>query len=544
MFGMYDQMSASPSFRKRPFKSIMKWCQRHSLIPAFLSALLMAVTSTPGLLRAQGLLRVDEGLQDLANIAFRSDLRLFTVMAALNRCGFDYEIPGKNMSPVRRAVRAELERQDSPAIAELCAFYRSHEFADPTEAQSAYTSLALVLSGPPSFELVVSADELPSDVRPIAGFEKLLPRFFAESELNSLWHLSQPHYFDELKKYQPVVKEVIRQTLDYFRISPRIALDRQIILIVDLLSQKNVVNARNMERVYYLAVGPAQDPRANFSQLQHGYLHFLVDPLTEKFSADLVQEEGFQTISRRQPELDSRFESSTLLQATESLIEAIQVRTLSEREFETDRVRLFQKGLVLFPYFYRALAQFETKEEETFPIYVEKILKAASVSVVEQDEKEINEIVARRQQDRETAEAELALRQQRESRQAEKQKLFNEAGRELGEGRYEEAKVTLQALLELAPDNGNAYFYLGQIAAQEREHEAAYQYYQKAAQSAEVDDWAKAWAVLRSGNYLASQARYQEARDQFEQVLALEGDLQGAREEAAEALARLKQPQP
>ncbi len=46
-----------------------------------------------------------DSVEALVNMNLTVDVRIFTVMAALNAAGFDYETPGRERSEVRRAER-------------------------------------------------------------------------------------------------------------------------------------------------------------------------------------------------------------------------------------------------------------------------------------------------------------------------------------------------------------------------------------------------------------------------------------------------------
>ena len=192
-----------------------------------------------------------ETAEDLANINFTADVRVFTVMAALNAAGFDYETSGREMSEVRQLIRQEIEKVDPGLLEELRTFYDSHNLTeDEARQQVAYTSLALLLSEPPEFQMTVPEVVMPEDVKEVLGFEKLVKEFYQTANIESLWQSQQPAYEKELASYRTVIKDLIAQTLDYFRIPPRVVLDRQIILIPDLLNAKTIVNVRNLDLVH------------------------------------------------------------------------------------------------------------------------------------------------------------------------------------------------------------------------------------------------------------------------------------------------------
>jgi len=225
-----------------------------------------------------------DSVEALLNMNLTVDVRVFTVMAALNAAGFDYETPGKEMSEVRQGIRQELQQTDPELLAQMRAFYQEHRQGnDGIDNQVSYVSLALLLSGPPQFRLIFKEEEIPADARRLLGFERLVQEFYQKADIQSLWQRYQSAYAEELEIYRPVLTGMIEQTLEYFRIPPRSVLDRRIVLIPDLLNAKNIVNARSLEPVYYIVVGPTDNATENHRQLQHGYLHYLIDPLVEKF---------------------------------------------------------------------------------------------------------------------------------------------------------------------------------------------------------------------------------------------------------------------
>ena len=57
------------------------------------------------------------------NVELRADIRLFTVMAALNAAGFDYENPNQEMSQVRQNLRADLKQLDPTIFEPLQTFW-------------------------------------------------------------------------------------------------------------------------------------------------------------------------------------------------------------------------------------------------------------------------------------------------------------------------------------------------------------------------------------------------------------------------------------
>ena len=83
------------------------------------------------------------------NATIQPDLRLFTMMAALNAAGYDVEFASQ-YHPVRDKVRGFAKEVDADLIARLKAFYTTRKGSQTDEAQLAkYISLAVNITEPP-----------------------------------------------------------------------------------------------------------------------------------------------------------------------------------------------------------------------------------------------------------------------------------------------------------------------------------------------------------------------------------------------------------
>lgn len=483
-------------------------------------------------------------LHNLDNIEFRNDIRIFAVMAALNAAGFDYETAGSEMSPIRQKIRTHLEGLDTLLLQRLRSFFINHRVeGDESKQQAAYISLALLLSDPNTLILELEDTEIPEDVWQIRRFEPLVRALHGAANIKSLWDTYKSNYSGELASYRPVMQEVVRQTLSYFKTPQRVSLDRQIILIPDLLNASNVVNARNFENVYYIVVGPTDNPSNNHRQLQHEYLHFLIDPLVEKFGAILLRQDSLLTLAQSQPNLDKQFQNKFLLIVTESLIESILLRLHPPQDLDGEFVRLFREGFILTPHFHRGLADYEKNDLISLPVYMETLFQSITPTIVERDR---GNVVGLEESKKQQAADTLAAHQRALEESQRKNRihsLLREAGILLSQAGHNQANEKLRELLELDPDNGNAFFYLAQIASQQQQFEEAAKYYDRATQSEDTEAWVRAWSRLRLGKYLAFGRQFGKARSHFDAVLKMEGDLQGAREEAQESIRLLRQQQ-
>ena len=103
---------------------------------------------------------------------------------------------------------------------------------------------------------------------------------------------------------------------------------------------------------------------------------------------------------------------------------------------------------------------------------------------------------------------------------------------------FQEAGQRLEELLREDPGNTSGLFYMAQVASRTGDLQRGFGYYQRVSES-NAPVWVRALSLVRMGRILASRGSMAEARQRFQQVLALEGDLKGARKEASELIEAL-----
>ncbi len=478
-------------------------------------------------------------LEDLVNITFKNDARVFAVMAAVNAAGFDYERSGKTLSPERLAVRQQLEGVDPDLILRLKTYYKSHRrYRDEGRESADYISLALLLSDVPDLTFPEETDHLPADILPLRGFADLVRELYAPARVAELWPSYLKRYELEVERYRPVLEKLIHQTLRYFRIGPRRVLDRTIIFIPDLLNAKDTVNARNLERVYYVIVGPADDPEENYVALQHEYLHVLIDPLIEKYVARMDEDANLLRLANKQPQLKPEYRDRVLLILAESMIESLILRMHAPDDPRREIVGFFRQGLVALPSFYRNLVEYESSQLLSFPAYAELLLQDLDEDNLEEGESAI----AAMEESLAEEERKLQDAQERERQRVERKNLIisllDEAGKLMAQKQFQEAEQRLEELLQEDPGNTSGLFYMAQVTSQTGDLQRAFVYYDRVSNS-NAPVWVRGLSLVRMGRILASQGSMTEARKRFQQVLDLEGDLKGARKEAAELIEEL-----
>ncbi len=491
------------------------------------TAILCITLALPALTQAQD-------LSGVVNINFVTDLRLFTLMSAINAGGFDYE-GGASMHPVRRQVRQKLNSLDPLLLQRLHDFYVAHHVADnPQREMARYTSLALLLSDPPRFEITLPPKDIPVEVQEVLGFEQILPTFYQQSGLEQLWLEVRPQYLAEIEKYKPVARQSISQALQYLRTEARIVMDRQIFFIPDLMSSHGITNSRIVGNLYYLVVGPAETPEKNLRNIRHEYLHFLLDPLIEKNGMALIQQQEVLQLLNDRPELLAKFRKDLKLLNTESLIEAVQLRIDRPADVRGELAQQYADGNILVYHYYEKLQDFE-KASVSFPEYLPSIIQAFDLK--------------REQQRKEwyVAESET-LRSQREEQsqqlkaRTEWMRQLERANTLLQQKQFDEAEKALLAMKEQKPKDAAVLFGLGQIELRRQNADAAESYFKGVIVQGDAPAWMVAWSRLHLATVYMATDRVPEARAALQQVAGLSGDLKGARDEAKKRLASLPPP--
>ena len=181
---------------------------------------------------------------------------LFSVLAALNACGYNQELSSSD--PVRAKVAAELARaaEASPEAAgardRLCQFCRDHHQADPAPDVAQYVSLALNLGSPPKFPVLINAADLPPDAAYVHGFLPLLRTYYEQEKLHAIWQAHQPEYDQIAAQFHDPVSNMILATEVYLKLPLSGYVGRKLTIFVEPLEAPGQVNARNYASDYFV----------------------------------------------------------------------------------------------------------------------------------------------------------------------------------------------------------------------------------------------------------------------------------------------------
>ncbi len=309
-------------------------------------------------------------------VTLESSETLFSVVAALNACGYNQEL--SSSYPVRAKVRAELARaaEASPEAAkareQLCQFYGDHRQADAGRELAQYTSLALNLGDPPKFAPLVSDADLPPDAGYVRGFVPLLQTYYKMTGLHAIWQSHQPEYEQLAAQFHDPVSKMILATEVYLKLPMTSYVGRRFVVFLEPMAGPGQVNARNYGSDYFVVVAPEKGS-LRMHEIRHAYLHYVLDPFALKRANTLKRLEPLLASVQQAP-MDESYKRDISLMLTESLIRAIEARTLHDGKApEAQRLEFVQasveEGYILTRHFYEQLVQFEKTPDSLRNVY-------------------------------------------------------------------------------------------------------------------------------------------------------------------------------
>ena len=294
---------------------------------------------------------------------------LFSVMAAINVCGYDADLA--ESVPLRQQIRGEVlqaaqSRGCPVGIAQHVRLLRG----SPAGQRLAYP-LQLRLSGTehgrwPQLELRTKESDLPPDAIFVLGFLPLLQRFNQAANLNAIWLRHRPDYDQLIRNLHQPVSDTLLSTDIYLKRNLSGYIKHEFVVYVEPLAAPGEVNSRNYADDYYMVISPTAAGAIRLDQIRHTYLHYILDAKVLSRGTTLERLSPLLDSVKRAPLEDSyRFDMGLLL--TESLIKAIEARLLGglkgpEKPKEQLAWDSTRQGFILTRYFYDKLVAFEGDE--------------------------------------------------------------------------------------------------------------------------------------------------------------------------------------
>ena len=402
---------------------------------------------------------------------------LFTVLTAINVCGYDQELSGS--IPLRSQITQEVRKAAAsiPAAQEslqpMCEFYKEHQPPDPSRDLAQYVSLALYLQDAPAFTLKVKQAELPPEATSVAAFVPLMVAFYEKVGLHAIWEKYRARYAELTETYHEPLSKMTFDTEMYLKLPSSGYLGRDFQVYLDAMGAPGQVNARNFASDYYVIISPSNNLK--MPQIRHTYLHYLLDPLAMKNGGSFKRLEPLLEQVKSAP-MDEAFKNNISLLVTECLVRAIELRTgASAKTPEAERMKSLdqsdREGYVFTRYFYDALIKFEKDPAGLRAMYSEMLNGI-----------DLTREMRRTGQIEFAGEAAPELLHLAGSRN---EQLLLNAERRFSAGDVETSqKLAQQALDEGQGDPGRALFILAQVATRNKDMEGARGYFERAVQMA------------------------------------------------------------
>ncbi len=471
-------------------------------------------------------------------VALDNNEALFTVLTAINHCGFDLEL--NNSDPLRAQIRAEVAKTiDAAADAKestqaMCQFYSEHLQVDPARTLAEYVSLGLNLNPPPELTLRVKEADLPPDASYVSGFIPSVQKFYGLAGLHAIWTRHQAAYASLTDRYHEPLSKALFDTEVYLKLPSAGYLGRTFTVFLEPMGAPGQANARNYATDYYVVLSPGTGAESGLKmeQIRHTYLHYLLDPLALKYPASMDRLKPLLGSVKGSP-MDESFRTDVSLLTTECLIRAIEARTTwTSKTPEVQKQQLVQQsveqGYILTPYFYEALAQFEKSPIGLRTAY-SGLINDINVSKEQKNAAQVKFAS--------TADEEL-LHLSRHTQS----KLLLTAQQRLASGDVEGAKkLAQQALDEKNEDPGRALFILAQVAVVSRDMQGARGYFEQALAVAKEPS-VVAWSHVYLGRICDLQEDREAALVQYRAALSAGESLPEAKAAAEHGIAQPYEP--
>jgi tetratricopeptide (TPR) repeat protein len=459
---------------------------------------------------------------------------LFTVMAAINAVGYKADNASPANHPLREAIQKELAKRNIPSLPAIRDFFEKHRKRTDTAELGQYISFALSCTGPPSFDFAQRDVEIPPDVAGMRDLTRLLAAFYKEANIDDLWKRSQPAIDQYLARYHEPVTNAVLEVNGYLRQMTSGFKNRRFQIYIELQAAPNQIQTRSYADNYTVVVTPSAEPR--IFDIRHGYLHYLLDPMSTYNQEILNRKKSLIDHALRAQGLSDSYKEDWLLLVTESLIKAIESRLDKKPAVIQEALK---DGYILAPYFAEALPVYEKQESSMFLYYKEMI---QAIDLVKEDKRLTTVEFNKESSTRPLVKTPPPPPEPPVTGAA---KTLKDAEDAFGARQLEKAKQLFQSVLQQTdklPQHASAYYGLGRIALleasaskdveeKEKKLDEAERLFQKSL-TCEPDAFDRGWDTLYLGRLAIAEGDKEKALKLLNSVLAMEGATEKAKQEA------------
>jgi tetratricopeptide (TPR) repeat protein len=479
-------------------------------------------------------------------ISLDSSETLFSVLTALNSCGYDQDLTISDAT--RSNVRAEVQRvlresaEAEAARSSLCEFYQGRTADRNTNRSlSPYISLALYMDGPPHFVPRLKEEDLPPDAGLVAPFGTYLERFYDKAGLHAIWERHRKDYAVAMSRYHEPLAKMVFDTEIYLKQPSSQYLGRRFTIYLDFMGSPNETDARNYGADYYVIVFPAPNAPSGatplaalkMDQIRHTFLHYELDREAEKHFTAIKRLEPLLQSVKRAP-LEESFKTDISLLVTECLVRAIEIRTSGGKQAADEALRAqavddaVKQGYILTRTFYDGTVAFEKDPAGIREAYAGLL---ESVDVKKEEAK--------------ASEVQFASKSSPELVQLsrpEERRMLLAAEKRLAAGDSKGAQeLAQQALDKKIGDQGRALFILAEVAVANKNRDGAQDNFQKAIEASK-DPKVVGWSHVYLGRILDMKEDRDAAVQEYREALTAAGQLPEVKAAAERGLEQAYEP--
>jgi len=461
-----------------------------------------------------GILTLPTMAQQTPRMSVETSQGLFSVMAAINACGYDADL--SQSVPLRQQIRGEVlkaaqSQQAQLELRRMCVFYEDHRQDNASRTLSNYVALGLNLNDSPKLDLRTKESSLPPDAIFVLGFLPLLQRFSVEANLNAIWQRHRPDYEQLIESLHKPINGTLLSTDLYLKRNLSGYIRHEFVIYVEPMAAPSEVNSRNYADDYYMVISPTNAGAIRLDLIRHTYLHYILDAKVLSRGTTLERISPLRESVRSAP-LDDSYKFDMGLLLTESLIRAIEARQLGglkgpakpKEELAWDSTR---QGFILTQYFYDKLVLFERDEVGFDQSYADWL---HGIDVQRQQKFAATVPFLK------SSTPELVRKGQH------KEMLVDLAERALANGNFDGARNYAQQAIQNQEDQGRALFVMARVAVAGGNLNDAQDLFERAA-TASGDAKIRGWSHVYLGRILDIQEHRQEAVEHYRAALNVGG---------------------
>jgi len=408
----------------------------------------------------------------------------------------------------------------TPSVAALKEFFVRHHQRNDSLELSQYVSFGLTAGPPPDFAIRIRDVDIPPDVSSMQELPQLLAQFYKEAGIEDLWNRSQRTIDEYIARYHTPVSDAVLQVNAYLRQQTSGFHGRRFQVFIELQAPPNQIQTRSYGNQYFVVISPS--PELRTFDVRHGYLHYLLDPLSTRYQEVLARKKSLVDHAVRSKVLPDSYKDDFLLLATESLIKAVEARL----DHKPDLVRqALLEGNILAPYFSEQLPVYE-KQEASMAVYYPGMV--AAIELAKEDARLSKVDFTRQAAERPVVKTPEPPASPPPTGVA---KTLEDAEQLYRAGDLDRAKKLFLDALQQSdekPAHATAYFGLARIAAKQKDPETSQKLFEKILEL-EPEPFVNGWTLVYLGRLSLASGDRDAAAKYFVEALQVKGASDDAR---------------